>query len=130
MFRFRAEQERPKAVTLLPTAEKQEPYAVVPHVRICAGGGRYLPFLARPEQRGKRSVSRRECSRKDLSARLRYGVFGTEMQRDSDEYRVIMSYSCRPLLIQGRADLLRGGGSVIFQANFRSPQCQPPREAH
>lgn len=27
---------------------RQEPYAVIAHVRICAGGGRWLPFLPRP----------------------------------------------------------------------------------
>ncbi len=30
---------------------RQEPYAVVPHVRICAGGGGQPPSLPRPPKR-------------------------------------------------------------------------------
>jgi len=37
---------------------RQEPYAVVPHVRICAGGGRQLPSLPPPTQFTPFQVSR------------------------------------------------------------------------
>ena len=50
---------------------RQEPYAVVPHVRICAGGGEQSPSLPRPAWHYSKAIYKRRNEIERLFRRLK-----------------------------------------------------------
>src|SRR5450631_3686990 len=63
---------------------RQEPYAVVPHVRICAGGGEQSPSLPRSAHLSRSSLNADEVAR--ISDALQ--ILGERLQERSEGRRV------------------------------------------